>query len=115
MAAKKDDGRRVVAENRQARHEYFLTDTMEAGLQLTGTEVKSLRAGKASRRLISVVRRSRRATYQAIEPSPRASAPCSAHGSAAISRISPNPIHTGHQRGAQKRPSGSSGTPQAAS
>ncbi len=48
MAAKKDDGRRVVAENRQARHEYFLTDTMEAGLQLTGTEVKSLRKGQAN-------------------------------------------------------------------
>ena len=48
MAAKKDDGRRVVAENRQARHEYFLTDTMEAGLQLTGTEVKSLRRGQAN-------------------------------------------------------------------
>ena len=48
MAAKKDDGRRVVAENRQARHEYFLTDTMEAGLQLTGTEVKSLRGGRST-------------------------------------------------------------------
>ena len=32
MAAKKDDGRRIVAENRKARHEYFLTDTWEAGL-----------------------------------------------------------------------------------
>ena len=48
MAAKKDDGRRTVAENRQARHEYFLTDTLEAGLQLTGTEVKSLRKGQAN-------------------------------------------------------------------
>ena len=48
MAAKKDDGRRVVAENRQARFEYFLTDTFEAGLQLTGTEVKSLRRGQAN-------------------------------------------------------------------
>ena len=48
MAAKKDDGRRVVAENRQARHEYFLTDALEAGLQLTGTEVKSLRKGQAN-------------------------------------------------------------------
>jgi SsrA-binding protein len=48
MAAKKDDGRRIVAENRQARFEYFLTDTMEAGLMLTGTEVKSLRRGQAN-------------------------------------------------------------------
>ena len=48
MAAKKESGRRVVAENRQARHEFFLTDTMEAGLQLTGTEVKSLRRGQAN-------------------------------------------------------------------
>jgi SsrA-binding protein len=48
MAAKKDDGRRVVAENRQVRFEYFLTDTFEAGLQLTGTEVKSLRRGQAN-------------------------------------------------------------------
>ncbi len=48
MAAKKDGGRRVVAENRQARHEFFLTDTFEAGLQLTGTEVKSLRKGQSN-------------------------------------------------------------------
>jgi SsrA-binding protein len=48
MAAKKDDGRRLVAENRKARHEYFITDTVEAGLQLTGTEVKSLRKGQAN-------------------------------------------------------------------
>jgi SsrA-binding protein len=47
MAATKDD-RRLVAENRQARHEYFITDTFEAGLQLTGTEVKSLRKGQAN-------------------------------------------------------------------
>jgi SsrA-binding protein len=48
MAAKKDDGRRLVAENRKARHEYFITDSLEAGLQLTGTEVKSLRRGQAN-------------------------------------------------------------------
>ena len=39
MAAKKDDGRKIVAENRRARFEYFITDTYEAGLMLTGTEV----------------------------------------------------------------------------
>ena len=34
---------KTVAENRKARHEYFITDTYEAGIQLTGTEVKALR------------------------------------------------------------------------
>lgn len=48
MAAKKDDGRRLVAENRKARHEYFITDTYEAGLALVGTEVKALRKGQAN-------------------------------------------------------------------
>jgi SsrA-binding protein len=48
MAAKKDDGRTRVAENRKARYEYAIGDTYEAGIQLTGTEVKSLRAGQAN-------------------------------------------------------------------
>jgi SsrA-binding protein len=48
MAAKKDDGRRLVAENRKARYEYLITDTYEAGIALTGTEVKSLRQGQAN-------------------------------------------------------------------
>jgi SsrA-binding protein len=48
MAAKKDDDRRLIAENRKARHEYFITDSVEAGLQLAGTEVKSLRKGHAN-------------------------------------------------------------------
>jgi SsrA-binding protein len=39
---------RVVAENRRARHEYFVEETLEAGIALTGTEVKSLRLGRAS-------------------------------------------------------------------
>ena len=39
---------RAVAENRKARHNYFIDETLEAGLILTGTEVKSLRAGQAS-------------------------------------------------------------------
>ena len=38
----------VVAQNRKARHDYFIEETFEAGLVLTGTEVKSLRAGRAS-------------------------------------------------------------------
>jgi SsrA-binding protein len=44
----KERGRKVVAQNRKARHDYTLEDTWEAGLVLTGTEVKSLRAGRAS-------------------------------------------------------------------
>jgi SsrA-binding protein len=48
MAAKKDDGRTTVAENRRARFEYRVEDTWEAGIQLTGTEVKSLRSGQAN-------------------------------------------------------------------
>lgn len=46
MSAKKSDG--AVAVNRRARFDYELEDTFEAGLQLVGTEVKSLRAGKAN-------------------------------------------------------------------
>ena len=38
----------TVAVNRKARHEYFITDTFEAGLVLTGTEIKSVRAGKVN-------------------------------------------------------------------
>ncbi len=48
MAAKKDDGRKRIAENRKARYEYAIGDTYEAGIQLTGTEVKSLRVGQAN-------------------------------------------------------------------
>jgi SsrA-binding protein len=41
-------GKSTVATNRKARHDYSVEDTYEAGLVLTGTEVKSLRAGRAS-------------------------------------------------------------------
>ena len=41
---KKSDGK-IIAENRQARHDYFVEETYEAGIELFGTEVKSLRAG----------------------------------------------------------------------
>lgn len=44
----KQPGRTVVASNRKARHDYAILDTFEAGVALTGTEVKSLRAGRAS-------------------------------------------------------------------
>ena len=46
MAAQQD--RKVIARNRRARHDYHIEDVIEAGLVLTGTEVKSLRAGRAS-------------------------------------------------------------------
>lgn len=39
---------KIVAENRKARHDYFIEDVYEAGIELKGTEVKSLRAGKAN-------------------------------------------------------------------
>lgn len=42
------DAERPVATNRRARHEFLIEETVEAGLVLTGTEVKSLRAGRAS-------------------------------------------------------------------
>jgi len=44
----KETGRKLIAQNKKARHEYHLHDTFEAGIVLTGTEVKSLRAGHAS-------------------------------------------------------------------
>lgn len=44
----RETGRKVIASNRKARHDYAVLDTYEAGIVLTGTEVKSLRAGRAS-------------------------------------------------------------------
>jgi SsrA-binding protein len=44
----KEQGRKVVAQNKKARHDYHIEDTYEAGLVLVGTEVKSLRMGRAS-------------------------------------------------------------------
>ena len=44
----RESGQKVIAKNRKARHDYTILDTYEAGLALTGTEVKSLRAGRAS-------------------------------------------------------------------
>ncbi len=43
----KEQGRKLVAQNRKARHDFHIDDVYEAGLVLTGTEVKSLRAGHA--------------------------------------------------------------------
>ncbi len=44
----REEGRKLIAQNRKARHDYTIETTFEAGLVLTGTEVKSLRAGRAS-------------------------------------------------------------------
>ena len=44
----REKGRKLVASNRKARHDYTIVDTYEAGIRLLGTEVKSLRAGRAS-------------------------------------------------------------------
>lgn len=44
----REKGRSLIAQNRRARHDYQIEDTVEAGLVLVGTEVKSLRAGRAT-------------------------------------------------------------------
>lgn len=44
----KDKTNKTLAENRKARHDYFIEEVFEAGIELVGTEVKSIRAGKAN-------------------------------------------------------------------
>jgi SsrA-binding protein len=48
MSKRGEDGRKVIARNKKALHEYHVLDTWEAGLALSGPEVKSIRAGRAS-------------------------------------------------------------------
>ena len=48
MAGKAGSGIRLIANNKKAYHDYFIEDTYEAGIELAGTEVKSLRMGKCS-------------------------------------------------------------------
>jgi len=48
MAKKADPEKKVVADNRKARFSYAIDDTLEAGIMLTGSEVKALRSGKAT-------------------------------------------------------------------
>jgi SsrA-binding protein len=48
MAKKEEPERKLIAENRRARFEYMIEETLEAGIQLVGTEVKSLRGGRAN-------------------------------------------------------------------
>jgi SsrA-binding protein len=47
-ADNKKKGRKMLAANKSARHDYFIEETLEAGIVLTGTEIKSLRQGKVS-------------------------------------------------------------------
>lgn len=47
-SSNRPEGRATVAQNRKARHDYAILETLEAGIALQGTEVKSLRAGRAS-------------------------------------------------------------------
>jgi SsrA-binding protein len=47
-SSNRPSGRKIIASNRKARHDYTILDTIEAGIALTGTEVKSLRSGRAS-------------------------------------------------------------------
>lgn len=48
MADKKDTNTKTLAQNKKARHEYFIIETIEAGIELCGTEVKSVRQGKVN-------------------------------------------------------------------
>ncbi len=48
VSSNRSGGRKIIAQNRKARHDYSVLDTYEAGVMLTGTEVKSLRLGRAS-------------------------------------------------------------------
>ena len=48
MATKPESGEKLIASNKKAFHDYFIVQRLEAGIALTGTEVKSLRAGKAN-------------------------------------------------------------------
>src|SRR5688500_15929183 len=48
MAREKEEGKKTVARNKKALHEYHIAEQLEAGIALTGPEVKSIRAGKVS-------------------------------------------------------------------
>jgi len=48
MAKKKEDGSKLIADNRKARYAYAIGETLEAGIMLVGSEVKSLRTGKTT-------------------------------------------------------------------
>jgi SsrA-binding protein len=64
------EGIKLLATNKKARHDYFIEDTYEAGIALTGTEVKSLRASKANIRDAYVLIRGAEAYVQNMHVSP---------------------------------------------
>lgn len=47
-AAGRDEGEKLISSNRRARHEYFIEESLEAGIVLTGAEIKSIRAGRVN-------------------------------------------------------------------
>ena len=68
MADKKENTK-TLAQNKKARHEYFILETIEAGIELAGTEVKSARLGKVN--LTTRMRQSKRGSiYKADEYKP---------------------------------------------
>jgi SsrA-binding protein len=72
--AKKDAANRTIAENRKARHDYFIEDQIEAGLALQGWEVKSLRDGRANLKEGYATIRENEAWLLGVHISPMASA-----------------------------------------
>ena len=84
----KETGEKLIVQNKKARHDYAIEDKYEAGLALTGTEVKSLREGRASlsEAFISIDRRGEMWLEGANIPEP----PCSS--AEALPRFSPPPI-----------------------
>ena len=70
MAKAKTDGIKVVAQNRKARHDYFIEQTYEAGIALVGTEVKSIRQGKVNLRDSYIVIKNGEAILQGVHITP---------------------------------------------
>ncbi|MGI6005770.1 MAG: SsrA-binding protein SmpB [Christensenellales bacterium] len=70
MASTQKKSVKVLAQNKKARHDYFIEETFEAGLSLAGTEVKSIRQGKVSLRESFVVIRDGEAFVQGMHVTP---------------------------------------------
>ena len=68
-----------IATNKKAYHEYFILDKLEAGIELTGSEVKSLREGKASLKEGYVIIRDKEAFMMGVHISPYSHTGCSGH------------------------------------
>ena len=69
MADKKENTK-TLAQNKKARHEYFILETIEAGIELAGTEVKSARLGKVNLTRRVCVNQKRGSIYKADEYKP---------------------------------------------